>query len=71
MPSVPVLEQRTLRIDLDSASLVYQYEVCLKKFLGICTKKAMHIDRYDLTERKTREKLILLGFVAKVREAPK
>lgn len=68
---VPELSQRTLRIDPNAAGFIYQYERCLKKFLGICTKKGMQVDKYDLTRPDVRKQLIDMGFVAKVREVPK
>ena len=65
---VPSLENRTLRISLSKASLEYRYEVCVKHFLGICTKKKWQTDEYDLTDGTVRKMLIDKGFVAKVRE---
>lgn len=66
--SVPSLENRTLRISPDIAGFEYQYEVCAKKFLGMCTKTAMHKDVYDLTDSAVRRRLIDMGFVAQVRQ---
>jgi hypothetical protein len=67
IPLVPALEQRTLRISPNSASLEYQYEVCIKHKV-ICWKKGMKKDVYDLNDPLIREKLINMGFVARVRE---
>lgn len=68
IPSVPQLENRTLRISEEGPTLEYQYEVCVKRVIGICVKSAMMKDHYDLTDPATRRKLIDMGFVARVRE---
>lgn len=65
---VPDLAHRTLRISREFPGFEYHYEVCLKKFLGICTKKMMQVDIYDLRDEAMRNKLVDMGFVAKVRE---
>jgi len=65
---IPELSKRTLRISSKIAGFEYQYEVCLKKFLGICRQKEMRVDSYDLTDLAVRKQLIDMGFVAKVRE---
>lgn len=67
IPLVPALEQRTLRISKDFAGLEYRYEVCVKHAV-ICWKKEWRLDKYDLTDSVMREKLINMGFVARVRE---
>lgn len=67
IPLVPALEQRTLRISPDSASLEYQYEVCIKHKV-ICWKKGMKKDVYNLADPVVRKQLIDMGFVARVRE---
>lgn len=64
---LPSLEQRTLAIAPDLAGFEYQYEVCVSHFLW-CHKKEMRRDTYDLADPEMRKKLILMGFVAKVRE---
>lgn len=68
MPDViiPDLPLRTLKIDPDNAGLKYQYVICLKKFLGRCTKSEIHIDRYDLTDPAMRRKLIDMGFTVTI-----
>lgn len=63
---VPTLEHRTLRLSLLQPQAEYQYQVCVKKFLGICTKHQMQLDTYDLTDKSVREKLILMGFKLRV-----
>lgn len=70
LDSPPRLENRTLRISPDFAGFEYQYKVCVSKFLGICTKKEMKVDKYDLTDPEMRKKLLDMGFVLKVRDKP-
>lgn len=67
-PSLPQLENRTLRISLETPTLEYQYEDCVRKFVGICTKREMKKLVLDLTKREVRKELIDKGFVVKVRE---
>jgi hypothetical protein len=64
---VPALEFRTLRISRDIVGFEYQWEECTAHFIW-CTKKEMQKEYYDLTKKDVREKLINMGFVAKVRE---
>jgi hypothetical protein len=64
----PQLENRTLRISIDVPGFEYQWEVCSERFLGICTKHKMVKETYDLTDLEVRKKLMLMGFVLRVRE---
>lgn len=65
----PALENRTLRISAGLAGLEYQWRVCTKTGLfGRCKEWGKKTEFYDLTDPKTREKLINMGFVAKVKE---
>lgn len=66
--SIPELENRTLRIAKDFAGFEYQFETCLSEFVGICLKKEMKKDVYDLNDPAVRQKLIDMGFVARVKE---
>ncbi len=66
--SPPQLANRTLRLSSEKPGFEYQYEVCLKSFLGICTSKIFRKDFYDLNDPLVRQKLIDMGFVARVRE---
>lgn len=68
--SPPKLELRTLRLSREVPGFEYQYDVCVKKFFGICTGTAPQKDVYDLTKPEVREMLINMGFVGKVREKP-
>ena len=65
---IPDLPNRTLRISDKVTGFEYQYEVCAKKVLGICTKHEMHTDYYDLGDLAVKQRLIDMGFVAKVRD---
>lgn len=64
------LDQRPLRISPDIAGFEYEYQICTKKFIGICTERAMHTDYYDLTDKAVRMKLIDMGFVARIGVKP-
>jgi hypothetical protein len=66
--SPPALENRSLRFSADAPALEYQWEECVKRFLGICTKYGMKRDVYDLTKPEVRRMIIDKGFVARVRE---
>lgn len=69
LPSPPTLENRSLRISKDFAGFEYQYEVCVKHGLfGNCRESKWVKDTYDLTDPAMRQRLIDMGFVAKVRE---
>lgn len=63
-PLAPKLEDRRLRLVPDKAALYYEHERCVKKFLGICTKKEWQVDVYDLTDPTVRKQLIDMGFTA-------
>lgn len=64
----PVLENRTLRISSGLPGLEYQWRECVDKGLFRCRKWEMKKDFYDLTDPLIREKLINMGFVARVRD---
>lgn len=67
--SPPVLENRELDIDLSNpGGYIYKYPVCVKHFLGICTKKESHIDRYDLNDPIVQKQFFDMGFVLKARK---
>jgi hypothetical protein len=68
LPSVPKLENRTLRLSHDNASLEYHYFKCSKSFMGLCVNAQRVDDIYDLSKTDVREQLIDMGFVCKVRE---
>ena len=69
-PLVPRLENRTLEISKNIPGLEYPYEVCEKRWLGICTNRRMEIEKYDLTLPSEREKLRNMRFVCRVEETP-
>ena len=52
------------------AGLEFQYEVCIKKFLGICTKHEMKRDFYDFNDPVVRNQLATMPFVCRVLENP-
>lgn len=64
----PSLERRTLRLSSEVAGFEYTWFECTRKFLGICTEKQQRKELYDLTKKDVREKLIAMGFVARVLE---
>lgn len=66
--SPPALENRTLRISPAIAGFEYQYEICTKTVLWICTQHEMKKEFWDLNDVVVRQKLIDMGFVASVRE---
>lgn len=69
VPLPPILQNRSLRISADFAGFEYQYEICVKKnIFGGCKETKWQKDVYDLTDPVMRQRLIDMGFVAKVRE---
>lgn len=64
----PALEQRTLRISTKVPGFEYQWRECSKSFLGNCRKWELKTEYYDLTIPETRDKLINMGFVGRVKE---
>jgi hypothetical protein len=66
--SPPTLSRRKLDISAKIPGLEYYWQECTKKFLGSCRKWETKIEYYDLTDPAVRQKLIDMGFVAKVRE---
>ncbi len=66
----PPLEMRELRISEKIPGFEYQYWICVRSFLGICTKKEMKIELFDLTDLPTRAKLIDAGFTLTRRVNP-
>jgi hypothetical protein len=68
-PNPPSLEQQKLRPSIDRAGFQFDYQVCVKKFLGVCVKREMHRDFWDWTDPKVRQKFSDMGFVLMAREA--
>lgn len=64
MPLIPKLQDRRLRICPNEPGLCYDYEVCVKKILGFCTKKEWKHDFFDLNDKEVRSTLIDNGFTA-------
>lgn len=67
LASPPTLANRSLELSPDFPGFYYQYSVCDKKFLGICTHASMHRDTYDLTNATVRAQLRAMGFIGVVR----
>lgn len=65
---MPQLENRTLDISEDLPGFEYRYWICTKRFLGICTRQELKVEKFDLNDADLRRRLIDMGFVAKVRE---
>jgi hypothetical protein len=63
-PLLPKLEDRRLRISPDRPGLFYQYEECVRRFIGICTKTEWKEEFYDLNDPEMRARLINMGFTA-------
>jgi len=64
----PQLKDRTLRISRDGPVLFYQDYVCVKKIAGICFRRELKKETYDLNDKNIRDMLINMGFVVRVRE---
>lgn len=65
----PALENRTLRISATIAGFEYSWRECVKRGLfGNCRQWEMKTEVYDLADVKTREKLIHMNFVARVKD---
>lgn len=57
------VEDRRLRLKADAPAVVhYEYDVCVKKFLGICTKTEVKEETYDLRNPQVWKSLIDMGF---------
>lgn len=64
------LRNRLLEISPDRPALQYQYKVCTKKVLFLCTEEKMQVEYYDLTDEAVRKQLRAVGFFAKTLESP-
>lgn len=65
----PALENRTLKLSDKVPGFEYQYRECTQRGLfGVCRKVEMRIETFDLRDPVVRDKLINMGFVAKVRD---
>jgi len=51
-------------ISSDIAGFYYDYEVCDKKVLGVCVRKKLVRDNYDLNDPVVRKQLKDMGFIA-------
>lgn len=69
--SVP-LEDRVYDIHPDLNAFIWGHVVCVKKFLGICTKKALKLEKVEV-EFKNKEQarqLFDMNFVLRQRKKP-
>jgi hypothetical protein len=67
--SPPSLDSRTLRISRKVPGFEYQWFECKKPGLfRECREYEKKVEYFDLRDEVTREKLINMGFVARVRE---
>jgi hypothetical protein len=62
------LQLRVLRVCENGAGLCADYEVCRKKFLGICLKKEITTDVYEFKNPETVKTLIDADFACRVRK---
>ncbi len=54
LPLAPQVQDRRWRPEPNKPGVwFYDYEVCLKKFLGICTKKSWKTEELDSKDAKT------------------
>lgn len=58
----PTFVERTYRVSPDRPGVEYQWEECVKRFLGICTKYEWKSEFHDFTNRDERAKFIAAGF---------
>lgn len=66
----PQLELRTLIPNEDFTEYTYHYEVCAKKFLGLCVNKEWTTDVYPVSDKDKMKQLKAMNFVLRVRELP-
>lgn len=64
MPLPPKLQLRKLRLSQTVPGFEYEYEVCDKLFLGMCTKHHHVVEYYDLTDPVVKKQLMDANFVA-------
>lgn len=69
--SVP-LEDRVYDIHPDLSSFIWGHTVCVKKFLGICTKKAIKLERIEVEfkDKEQAKQLFNMNFVLRQRKKP-
>lgn len=69
--SVP-MESRNYDICQDLSGFCWNYEVCAKKFLGICMKRELRTDKIEVEFKdKVKAKTLLdMNFILRVRAKP-
>ena len=70
--SVPTLENRTYDICQDLSGFCYQYKVCAKKFVGICYKHKIEVEKIeaDFKNKEQAKQLFQMNFILQVRKKP-
>lgn len=66
--SLPQLEVRTLRICKTLDGFCYNYEVCVKKFLGMCFKTEIAEDKIYFSDKEKIKELMDKNFHLKARK---
>ena len=66
--SLPRLEMRTLRICESLDGFCYNYDVCIKKFLGMCLKREIATDKIDFSNKDKIKELLDKNFHLKARK---
>jgi len=66
------LESRTLDICEDLSGFCWQYNKCVKKFLGICMKQEVATEKIEVEfkDKVKAKQLYDMNFILKVREKP-
>lgn len=67
-PSLPRLENRTLRISPKVPGFEYTWRECKVGLFGNCRKWELHTEYYDLTDPVVKKQLIDMNFVGRVRD---
>lgn len=70
--SLTPLENRTLDICQDLTGFCWQYNKCVKKFLGICMKQEVATEKIEVEfkDKVKAKQLYDMNFILKVREKP-
>lgn len=65
LTQLPALKNRSLRIDVEKAQFLYQYQKCKRRAL-VFKKCWIETEYYDFNDKSMRQKLKDLGFKLKV-----
>lgn len=70
-PSPPQLGLRVLDLDPERPGVaIYQYQVCVKKFLGLCVKHEPKREEFWLADFDTWRQFVAMDFVLRARVKP-